>query len=248
MKTVAISQSNYIPWIGYFDFISKADDFIFLDTVQFTKRDWRSRNKILIQEKEKWLSIPVNTKSKFKQKICETTTVDDTWKSSHLQAIMNAYGKSIPDIDSKDLLEMLYLDETSNYLSKINQRFLTTILKRFQIHTNLSCASSYSNISNHKTERLVDLCVAAKATHYMVTPTSFNYLDPSIFDQAGIQLKIFEYPNYLQYRSTGSPTSPLSIIDAIATLGKNTQCYMKTEFLRSHAYDYVASEPITTFG
>ena len=73
MKKVGISQSNYIPWKGYFDLINLVDDFVILDTVQYTKRDWRNRNYIKTPEGKKLLSIPVNTKGKYIEKINNIT-------------------------------------------------------------------------------------------------------------------------------------------------------------------------------
>jgi hypothetical protein len=67
-KCVAIVQSSYIPWKGYFDLIRAADEFILLDEVQFTKRDWRSRNRIKTKDGLSWLTIPVHTKGRYEQR------------------------------------------------------------------------------------------------------------------------------------------------------------------------------------
>ena len=80
-KKVAIVQSNYIPWRGYFDLIASVDEFIFLDDVQFTKRDWRNRNQIRTSTGPKWLTVPVKTKGKFFQKICETKISNQEWQN-----------------------------------------------------------------------------------------------------------------------------------------------------------------------
>ena len=68
MKKIAIIQPNYIPWVGYFDIINQVDEFVFLDDVQFTKRDWRNRNYINSDAGRKMMSIPVDSKGKFTQK------------------------------------------------------------------------------------------------------------------------------------------------------------------------------------
>ena len=75
-KRVAIVQSSYIPWKGYFDLIRASDEFILLDDVQFTKRDWRSRNQIKTQHGLAWLTIPVRTKGRYFQSIQETEISD----------------------------------------------------------------------------------------------------------------------------------------------------------------------------
>ena len=79
MKKVAILQSNYIPWKGYFDLINMVDEFILYDDMQYTRRDWRNRNKIKTPQGLQWLTIPVEIKGKFFQKINETKVSEKDW-------------------------------------------------------------------------------------------------------------------------------------------------------------------------
>ena len=72
-KTIAVVQSNYIPWRGYFDLIHSVDEFILYDDVQYTIRDWRNRNIIKTQNGPRWLTIPVEVKGKDLQKIKDTS-------------------------------------------------------------------------------------------------------------------------------------------------------------------------------
>ena len=94
MKKVAISQSNYIPWKGYFDLINKVDEFILYDDAQFTRRDWRNRNKIKTLNGLQWLTIPVDVKGKYFQKIKETKISDKNWGMNHWQQIKQNYSKA----------------------------------------------------------------------------------------------------------------------------------------------------------
>src|SRR6185369_16156960 len=82
-KTVAILQSNYIPWKGYFDLINLVDEFIIYDDAQYTRRDWRNRNQIKTPNGLSWLTIPVNVKGKYTQKIKETAVADTKWADEH---------------------------------------------------------------------------------------------------------------------------------------------------------------------
>ena len=87
MKRVAIVQSNYIPWKGYFDMINSVDEFILLDEVQFTRRDWRNRNRIKTPAGPVWLTIPVHAKGKYFQKISETEVSDPEWAERHWKTL-----------------------------------------------------------------------------------------------------------------------------------------------------------------
>ena len=95
MKKIAISQSNYIPWKGYFDLINSADEFILYDDMQFTRRDWRNRNRIKTPTGMNWLTIPVENKGKYLQKINETIISEEKWAKKHWLAIKQNYIKYI---------------------------------------------------------------------------------------------------------------------------------------------------------
>src|SRR6266849_5146547 len=90
-KRVAIVQSNYIPWKGYFDLIALADEFILLDDVQYTRRDWRNRNRIKTPEGLVWLSIPVMTRGRYEARIRDIEIADREWAARHLRMIRLHY-------------------------------------------------------------------------------------------------------------------------------------------------------------
>ena len=92
--TVSILQSNYIPWKGYFDLINMSDVFVIYDDMQYTKRDWRNRNKIKTPNGLNWLTIPVQVKGKFYQKINETVISDSHWGDKHWRTITHNYNKA----------------------------------------------------------------------------------------------------------------------------------------------------------
>src|SRR5688500_16771522 len=94
-KRVAIIQSNYIPWKGYFDIINSVDEFIFLDEVQYTRRDWRNRNLIKTANGLQWLTIPVNVKNNFSIRIDEVTVAESHWGLKHWASIQNSYSRSL---------------------------------------------------------------------------------------------------------------------------------------------------------
>src|SRR5262245_54951903 len=94
MKRIAIVQSNYIPWKGYFDLIHAVDEFMLYDDVQYTRHDWRNRNKIKTAHGVMWLTIPIEVKGRFHQKIREARVSDGTWQVTHWKSIAQAYGKA----------------------------------------------------------------------------------------------------------------------------------------------------------
>src|SRR5688572_12781158 len=93
-RRVAIIQSNYIPWKGYFNIIRDVDEFVLLDDVQYTRRDWRNRNLIKTKNGVKWLTIPVDVKGQFEIAIKDVFIADSKWRADHWNQITAAYSKS----------------------------------------------------------------------------------------------------------------------------------------------------------
>src|SRR5438477_4365331 len=138
-KTVAIVQSNYIPWKGYFDLIRESDEFVLYDDVQYTRRDWRNRNKIKTADGVQWLTIPVDVKGKYLQLIRDTKVSDHTWADNHWTRIRHAYGKAPHFKDHEPLIAGLYTAAAAlEFLSEINERFIRAICGVLGIHTTIT--------------------------------------------------------------------------------------------------------------
>jgi hypothetical protein len=107
-KRIAIVQSNYLPWKGYFDLMASVDEFVLYDDVQYTRRDWRNRNQIKTPQGLQWLTVPVRVKGKYHQSIRETEIDDESdWASDHLKALSLNYRKAPFHNDVMGLLEPL---------------------------------------------------------------------------------------------------------------------------------------------
>ena len=125
MKKVAILQSNYIPWKGYFDIINSVDEFILYDDMQYTRRDWRNRNQIKTANGLLWLTIPVDSKGKFFQKINETKVTGHKWASEHLRSIQLCYAHAPFYKEYEPMLEELYAKKALRELGRMG---ITSVL------------------------------------------------------------------------------------------------------------------------
>ncbi len=138
-KRVAIVQSNYIPWKGYFDLVNLVDEFILFDDARYTRRDWRNRNRIKTPQGLAWLTIPVCVKGRyFSQTIRETVISDPQWKDRHWRTILDCYSRAPYFNEYQGLFEELYLGASEKYLSLINYRFISAICRLLGIRTKLS--------------------------------------------------------------------------------------------------------------
>ncbi|MCV9927445.1 WbqC family protein [Flavobacterium sp. LS1R49] len=226
MRKIIITQSNYIPWKGYFDSIALADDFVIYDDMQFTKRDWRNRNLIKTQSGIKWLTIPVEVKGKYLQKISETKISDKNWNNDHWNVIKQAYGKSANFNYYKDFFEDLYLNTTSKYLTEINFRFISAICEILNIKTNFHFSSDFS-LKEERSERLLDLCLKLNGTDYFSGPAAKVYMNEKIFEEAGVKINYFDYSAYPEYEQLYPPfVHGVSILDLLFNEGIEARKYL----------------------
>lgn len=225
-KRVAIVQSSYIPWKGYFDLMRAVDEFILLDEVQFTKRDWRSRNRIKTPQGPLWLSIPVQSKGRFHQSIQDTEISDTGWAESHWRSISTHYARAPYFARYRDALAALF-ERTETRLSEINRRMIEGIASLLDIRTTLTWSMDYASVGS-KTDRLVSLCEQAGATGYLSGPSAGAYLDLDRFAAAGISVHYADYGGYPEYPQLYPPFEHgVSAIDLVVNTGPEASAYMK---------------------
>jgi hypothetical protein len=226
-KCVAIVQSSYIPWKGYFDLIRAVDEFILLDDVQFTKRDWRSRNRIKTKDGVSWLSIPVHTKGRQLQTIADTTIADPTWARRHWRTIESAYARA-PFFDAyAGPFAALYENPWSDRLSDVNHSLIAVTCRALGIATPIRWSWAYDAVAG-RNERLIDLCLQAGATEYLSGPSARGYIDEAAFRAAKIDVAFADYSGYVEYAQPFPPFDhAVSALDLLFCTGPRALDYMK---------------------
>lgn len=225
-KRVAIVQSSYIPWKGYFDLIRHVDEFILFDDVQFTKRDWRNRNRIKSPAGPIWLTVPVLVKGRYLQAIKDTQVSDGGWNQTHWRTIQTHYRRAPFYADLKDALEDLFLGCDHRYISEINHRFISGLCRMLGITTKLSWSMDFE-LESGKNERLIGLCRKTGATAYVSGPAARSYIDAEQFEQAGIALSFFDYSGYPEYPQLHPPFDHhVSVIDLLLNTGPRAADYL----------------------
>lgn len=220
MKKVAIVQSNYIPWKGYFDLIDRVDEFILYDDVQYTRRDWRNRNRIKTPKGPRWLTIPVQVKGRFLQTVNHTVIADPRWNRNHWRTIVHNYARAPYFSEYRPMLEELYLGAEDLLLSTVNHRFIRAICTLLGISTRISRSADFQLVDG-RTQRLLSLCKQAGATEYISGPAAQSYLDETIFRQEGINVRWMDYGPYPEYPQLYPPFEHrVSILDVILNNGE----------------------------
>jgi len=227
LKKVAILQSSYIPWKGYFNIIKAVDEFVLLDNVQFTRRDWRNRNLIKTSSGLKWLTIPVAVKGQYLINISEVLTFDNEWRRAHWNQIQQVYQKANYFNFYAPVFERLYLDDDERKLSVINYKFIKQINLLLKIATPIRWSTEFET-SLEKTERLFQICKELQADVYVSGPAAKSYLDVDFFRKNRIDVAWADYSNYPEYNQPYPPFEHgVSIIDLLFHEGPNAIHFLK---------------------
>lgn len=226
MKRVAIVQSNYIPWKGYFDMIAMVDEFIIYDDMQYTRRDWRNRNLIKTPKGLQWLTVPVKVKGKYHQTIRETEIKSVEWAKTHWKTLSQNYCRAQHFDEVAAVFEPLYLKRHYTRLSELNREFINVVCGYLGITTKISNSWDYQLIEG-KTERLAVLCTQAGGSEYISGPAAKGYIEERVFSERGIKLSWLDYSGYPEYPQLwGKFAHGVSILDLLFNCGKDAPKYM----------------------
>ncbi len=221
---VGILQSNFLPWRGYFDFIHEVELFILHDDLQYTKGDWRNRNRIKTPRGAEWISVPVHYD--HTSQLIEETKIDyeSPWVQKMLNRIRESYRRA-PHFEPyySELNGLLSVSASS--ISELNLRLINWVCRHLGISTPITLSKQY-HPQGTKTERLLGILEQVKATTYLSGHAARAYLIPQMFEQAGIRLeyKTYIYPEYMQLYPPFD--AQVSVIDLIFMTGEEASKYI----------------------
>ena len=206
---IAIIQSNYIPWIGYFELIRNVDKFILYEDVQYTKNDWRNRNYLRENKKINWLSIPVKHQS-LKQKFNEVLVSDNIWTKKHFNTIYHAFSKEKNFRKYDEELLSLYKQSSNEiYLYKINRIFLNWVLFKLNITTEIQYIEKLKN-NYGPNEKLINILNEYHNPTSVSGPAAKSYIDEEIFHKNNIEIEYIDYNKLLSKYLGESDVSSLN--------------------------------------
>lgn len=215
---VAILQPSYLPWLGYFDQIHRADVFVFYDDVQYDKHGWRNRNRIKTPQGPHWLTVPVLLTGHFGQKIREVR-IDPTqpWKKKHRRSLHQAYESAPYYPDLSAFLDEMYEREWDR-LTDLVVWGIRGLCDRLGIDTQLAFSSDLG-LKGERTERLVNICRHFAADEYLTGDAAEDYLEEERFREAGIRITYQRYAHPTYPQGHGEFLSHLSIVDLFVYAG-----------------------------
>ncbi len=216
---LAILQPSYLPWLGYFDQMNRVDTFVYLDDVQYTRRDWRNRNRIRTPAGWMWLTVPVLQKNQYHQSLKETR-IDAAlpWQRKHKEAIRCQYARA-PHFETHfPYFDALY-GKRWTWLVDLCVETTEHLKKALTIPTR-TVKSSELQVGSARGEKILALCAKLGAQHYLSGDAARAYLSPEAFAQRGIGLEYqnYRHPQYPQRHPGFVPY--LSVIDLLFNVGE----------------------------
>lgn len=218
-RVCVIVQPCFLAWPGHFDLLSRADEMIYLDNVQYLRRGWYNRNRVLVQSAVQWLTVPVRRAPR--DALIQHIEVDNDqdWRRRLLGTIRHAYGKAPhfktyqPELEEFVNRDWHMLADLAIASTRLIFRWLGRDDFRFRR------ASEMGVDADDAQDRLIALCKAVGATTYLSGPTAKDYIgDGERFANAGLNLQWMEYGGMPYARSEVSPV-PLSTLDLLFRTG-----------------------------
>jgi len=214
---VAIHQPQYLPWLGYFDKMRRADMFCFLDNVQYKKNDWQNRNRLKTDQGWQWLTVPVCYR--FPQKINEVKInhgVD--WKRKHLQTLITNYNRAPYFREYMVIFEQIFSKDWDS-LTELNVYLIERLKEILGLQQKPTFLASSFKLRDHPTDRLIDICKELGADTYLSGQDGVNYMDLDRFQKCGLNMitQDFKHPVYPQLYKDFQ--SHLSVVDLLFNCG-----------------------------
>ncbi|MEW6210177.1 MAG: WbqC family protein [Acidobacteriota bacterium] len=228
IRTAAIMQPTYLPWIGYFDLIDRCDCFVFLDSVQFNRRSWQQRNRVKGPDGIHWLTVPVLSKGKQEQLISEVE-IDPTtgFQEKHIRTVSHMYAKAKFFSDYFDEMARI-LRKPRHFLADLNIELIEWLCDKFGVRRQFVLSSAL-DIEGKKVDLLIDICKSIGAERYLSAEGSRPYIEENdLFSENRIELKYHDYhhPEYKQLHGDFVPY--LSALDLLFNEGPSSLAIIRS--------------------
>ena len=237
---VAAHQPNFIPWIGYFDKMRKADLFIVVDHVQMERQSYQNRVRIKTGAGERWITVPVIQESRSERimdkRIDNSRSGRFRWSRKMFLTLKYAYQSAPYFRDYQDGVAEIFETRWERQ-SELNGRLIEFCREALDIRTPM-VASSTLRITGAKSDMVLNMCREAGATAYLAGDgASRGYLDVDAFERAGIRVlwQEFEHPRYVQHPSCGVFIPNLSAFDMLFNCGPRSAETLRGERVREEA-------------
>lgn len=222
---IAVHQPQYLPWLGFFAKMDRADMFVLLDTVQYKKNEWQNRNRIKTAQGWQWLTVPVLYR--FPQKIKEVEiNCRDNWQHRQRQALISNYRKAPYWSELESFFEEIFSSTWRN-ISELNIFTIRRLAGLLGIETTIRIASELPDFPENPDERLIAIARYFNADTYLSGGGGKNYMQLDKYRDSGIRVLFqdFKHPVYNQLFGEFEPF--MSAVDLIMNHGPESPAILR---------------------
>ena len=226
-RTLVVLQPGYIPWLGFFDQMRRADVFVYYDDVQFDKHGWRNRNRIKSPDGPIWLTVPVRHHGLGQPRILETEIDSRTpWARKHLGTLRQHYAKAPhfkryqPELEELLMRPWTHIVDLDIAIVSLMAGWLAIAP---EIHR-----SSVLGIEGEQSMRLLKLCRHFGATRYLSGSAARDYLDTALFETHGLRVEWQDYRHPVYPQLHGDFVPYLSALDLLLNCGDESRSILES--------------------
>ena len=228
MKTLVVLQPGYLPWLGFFDQMRRADVFVYYDDVQYDKHGWRNRNRVKSPAGPHWLTVPVRHHGLGQPRIMDVE-IDSRapWARKHVGTLRQFYARApfgqlyLPELEA-------LLERSWTRLIDLDVAVVAMMAKWLKLSPEIHLASALG-VDGEQSGRLLALCRHFGATRYLSGSAARDYLDVPLFERHGVAVEWQDYrhPTYPQQHGEFVPY--LSAIDLLLNCGEESRAILESE-------------------
>lgn len=228
MKTLVVLQPGYLPWLGFFDQMRRADVFVYYDDVQYDKHGWRNRNRVKSPAGPHWLTVPVRHHGLGQPRIMDVE-IDSRapWARKHVGTLRQFYARApfvqryLPELEA-------LLERSWPRLIDLDVSVVALMAKWLKLSPEIHLASALG-VAGEQSGRLLALCRHFGATRYLSGSAARDYLDVPLFERHGVAVEWQDYrhPTYPQQHGEFVPY--LSAIDLLLNCGEESRAILESE-------------------
>lgn len=226
-RTLVVLQPGYIPWLGFFDQMRRADVFVYYDDVQYDKHGWRNRNRIKTPDGPGWLTVPVRHHGLEQPTILETEIDARTpWARKHIGSLRQYYSKAahfkryLPEIDE-------LLNRPWTRIVDLDMAVVAMMAGWMKISPT-TYRSSELGITGEQSGRLLKLCQHFGATRYLSGSAARDYLDVGLFERHDIEVAWQDYQHPVYQQQYGEFVPYLSALDLLLNCGDDSRSILES--------------------
>ena len=220
---ISIIQPCFVPWLGYFEQIAVADIFVYMDDVQYTRKDWRNGNQLKSPYGVKNISFPVKKTSRETLIKDIEISYNHPWEETLVNQLSNWYRKSTFFNEVMELVKPHIYNKYSR-LVDLNLNLNNAILKYLGIRTPIFFTSDVSRRMQNKNERVLEICKHFEGIDILYDgKKARDFIDVAYFGSNGIQVIFQDYQHTPYPQLWGEFVPYMSVIDVLMNCGKESK-------------------------